>query len=192
MRKLFMFLAVLLLAAISTQAQESYPKVEIYGGYSFFNSNQFPDRENLNTPGFGASIAGNLSKNFGLAAEISGHYGQVTLPGLVPGATVPEFDADVYTFLLGPRVTSRKTGFDLFGHVLFGGARTKVEGFESDTDFAMAVGGGLDINVSKRIAVRIFQVDYLPIKSDGNIFRNEEWSHNVRFQIGVVFRLGGE
>lgn len=192
MRKLFMFLAVLLLAASSTQAQESYPKVEIYGGYSFLNSNQFPDRENLNSPGFGASIAGNVTKNFGLVAEVSGNYGQATLPGLVPGVTVPEFDTDVHTFLFGPRVTSRSTGFDVFGHVLFGGARTKVERFESDTDFAMAVGGGLDINVSKPIAVRIFQVDYLPIKSDRNLFRNEDWSHNVRFQIGVVFRFGGE
>ncbi|MCI0490954.1 MAG: porin family protein [Blastocatellia bacterium] len=192
MRKLLMFLAVLIVTVIPTHAQESYPKVEIYGGYSFFSSNQFPDRENLNSPGFGASIAGNLSKNFGLVAEISGNYGQVTLPGLVPDVTVPEFDTDVYTFLVGPRVTSRSTGFDLFGHVLFGGARTKVERFESDTDFAMAVGGGVDINVSKRIAVRIFQVDYLPIKSDRNLFRNEEWSHNVRFQIGVVFRVGGE
>lgn len=193
MRKLFMFLAVILAAAIPTQAQEDYPKAEIYAGYAIFNSGQFPDRENLNAPGFGASIAGNLTKNFGLVAEVSGHYGQVTLLNLpVPGVTVPEFDTDVYTYLFGPRVSARSTGFVVFGHALFGGARTKVERFESSTDFAMAIGGGVDVNLSKRIAVRLAQVDYLPIKSDTTVFRNDDWSNNVRFQIGVVFRIGGQ
>jgi len=194
MRKLFIFLALLFAAAIPTQAQENYPKVEVYGGFSFFNSGQFPQRENLNSPGFGASIAGNLSKNFGIVGEVSGHFGTVTLLDLAgtPGVTVPEFDADVYTFLVGPRFTSRSGGFDIFGHVLVGGAKTQVERFDSDTDFALAVGGGVDVIVSKPLAVRIIQIDYLPIKNDRSIFTNKDWSQNVRFQIGVVFRFGAE
>ena len=33
----------------------------------------------------------------------------------------------------------------------------------SSTDFALAIGGGLDVRVSERVDLRVFQVDYNPI-----------------------------
>ena len=50
----------------------------------------------------------------------------------------------------------------------------------------MAAGGGLDIKSSKRVWVRLFQIDYLPIRL------NDEWTHNFRVQAGIVFRFGGD
>jgi opacity protein-like surface antigen len=180
MRKFFILLAVVFVAHVPARAQESYPVVEIFGGYSYLSSDVFGEREGLGTPGFLASVAGNVTKNFGIAGEISGHYGNVSILGIRPD---PEFDADVFTFLIGPRFTARKGNLNYFGHVLIGGARSKIETFESETDFAFAVGGGIDINASPNIAVRLFQADYLPIRTSGDT------AHNFRYSIGFVYRF---
>lgn len=60
----------------------------------------------------------------------------------------------------------------------------------SSTDFALAIGGGVDVRVNDRIALRVFQADYNPIfLSDGNElgFGNTR-ADNVRFSFGVVFK----
>ena len=54
----------------------------------------------------------------------------------------------------------------------------------------MAIGGGVDVRVNDRIAVRVFQADYNPIfLSGGNElgFGNTR-ADNVRFSFGVVFK----
>ena len=183
MRRVLLAAAALFLVSVTAEAQEEYPRMEIFGGYAYFNSDQFVERESLNAPAFIVSAAGNVTKNFGLVAEVNGNYGDVTIPN--PGPT-REFATNTYNFLFGPRLTARRTGKNFFGHVLFGAARTSVDGFDSETDFAMAVGGGLDINASEQIAVRLFQADYLPI------FASDETAHNYRISIGIVFRFGAK
>lgn len=184
MRRFVLAAAALFLISVTAQAQEEYPRLEIFGGYAYFNSDQFDQqRESLNVPAFIVSAAGNVTKNFGLVGEINGNYGDVTIPN--PGPT-REFATNTYLFLFGPRLTARRTGVNAFGHVLLGGARTKVDTLGSETDFAMAVGGGLDINASKDIGVRLFQADYVPI------FASERTAHNFRISFGVVFRFGPE
>ena len=180
MKRSVVMLVIVLAAALSARAQESYPRAEVFGGYSYFNSDQFANRESLYVPGFAAGISANLNHYFGVAAEVSGHYGETTIGGL---RTNNQFDVNTYTFLFGPRLTARREGANFFGHVLVGAARTKVETFDSETDFAFAIGGGIDLNVSRRIGVRLIQFDYIPITGD-------DTSHNFRAQIGFVVRLG--
>ena len=54
--------------------------------------------------------------------------------------------------------------------------------------FSMAVGGGLDVNVSKNVAIRVAELDYFltrytnPITSTNN-------QNNFRYLGGVVFRF---
>lgn len=181
MRRVLLAAAVLFCLFATAEAQEEYPRMEIFGGYAYFNSDQFVERESLNAPAFIVSAAGNVSKNFGIVAEVNGNYGDVTIPNQGP---TREFATNTYNFLFGPRFTARRTGKNFFGHVLIGAARTSVDGFDSETDFAMAVGGGLDINASKEIAVRLVQADYLPIFASG------ETAHNYRISFGIVFRFG--
>jgi hypothetical protein len=183
MKKPVMLLALFFVAVTAASAQEDYPRAELFGGYSYFNSDQFIDRESLYVPGFAVSLAGNVNQYFGVAGEISGHYGETTIGGIRPNN---QFDVNTYTFLFGPRLTSRGTGANFFGHALVGAARTRVETFDSETDFAFAVGGGVDINVSKRLGVRLIQLDYIAIKGE------DDTAHNFRAQIGVVFRFGVE
>jgi len=80
-----------------------------------------------------------------------------------------------------------------YRHVLFGGARGSgettaagVSGPISDTGFALALGGGLDVNAGKHVAFRIGQVDYLLTKTFGGS------QHNVRYSAGLVFRFGSK
>jgi hypothetical protein len=53
---------------------------------------------------------------------------------------------------------------------------------DSETGFAGAFGGGLDIKLSNRVDFRAIQVDYNPIKFDSGT------QNNVRFGVGFVFK----
>ncbi len=174
----------------------------MFGGFSYLNAD-FPHREGLY--GWGVSFSGNLTKNFGLVAESSGNYGHIRIPPIEFGPIIvlPGFNAEtsLHTFLFGPRLSARTEKWTAFGHVLIGGARkSSITGtttllgqianldprLTGDTGFALAAGGGLDIKASRRVAVRLFQIDYLPVRL------NDAWTHNIRAQAGIVFRLGGD
>lgn len=170
MRKLLLLVAVLFVSAIPASAQD-YPSAEIFGGYAYVNADVILDRDSLN--GFGLSFAGNLGPRFGLVAEFGGYYGDIG-----------GIDLSAYTYLFGPRVNARGEAATGFAHILLGGATTKVAGL-SETDFALAAGGGVDVNAGKSIAVR-FQADYIPVFAEG------ETLHNFRFMTGIVFKIGNK
>lgn len=166
----------------------------------------FKDREGFN--GVELSGVGNLSRYVGLKGDFSAHFKNfefdVPNVGTTP-STRFKVDASLYNFLGGVQVKdNRKEGSRLrpFGHALVGVAhqRTKLdtsfftsafcqqpgvdcrEDFsESQTGFAAAIGGGLDIKATDRFSVRAFQVDYNPTRLGGSV------QNNFRFGVGVVF-----
>lgn len=97
-------------------------------------------------------------------------------------------DVTQYYYLFGPEFSYRgNPKIRPFAHVLFGWSKTdgknlsvdwtneygydngynyrylgNMTGSFSDTSFAMALGGGLDINVNDRVAIRLAQIDYIP------------------------------
>jgi len=104
----------------------------------------------------------------------------------VPG---PDIDFHTLNFLFGPRVTARGSRFEGFAHALFGGITRKVEDLDSDTEFEMGFGGGVDVKFGDHFAVRLVQLDYLPFR-DRDIFTGDkEWRHNARVQVGATFRF---
>jgi hypothetical protein len=171
MKKLIMLLAVLFVASLPAHAQTDYPGAEIFGGYSYFNTD-FGDRESQH--GWGASFTGNLGPRVGLVAEFSGNYKKIE-------GFLADFDTRTYTYLFGPRFSYRTDAATVFGHILVGGATTQIENF-SDTNFALAAGGGVDINVNKSFAIRAAQIDYIPIFADDTI-------HNFRYMGGIVIKF---
>ena len=48
----------------------------------------------------------------------------------------------------------------------------------------VAIGGGFDINVNEKIAVRVIQADYYMTR------QMERWMNNVNLSFGIVFRIG--
>src|SRR5262249_3994944 len=182
MRKLFILAALTLTLPIIAQAQDS-PRTEIFGGYSYLRlDDDLNDDRDLN--GWNASVNQNLIKWLGVKADFSGHYGGSSI-FVVTGA-----DLSQYFFLFGPQFTLRKFGrFQPFAHVLLGVTRinfdSNVSGLSfDDTAFALAAGGGLDIKVHDRLAVRLFQADYVLTRF------NDDNQSNFRASTGLVLRLG--
>jgi hypothetical protein len=173
----------LLLLALSepASAQDGHPYLEIFGGASYLpaDGQDFPRK---NSFGFQTSIAANLNSWFGILGDFGGQYRHVSdLGPNFPGVTA---DTSVYEYLVGPRFTKRSERVNLFVHALVGGAsgRTNLRGF-ADSLFTLAGGGGFDINVSRRIAIRPVQLDFI-----GSFVDMLE--DNIRFGAGIVIRIG--
>jgi predicted metalloprotease with PDZ domain len=64
---------------------------------------------------------------------------------------------------------------------------------KSDTAFAMAFGGELDVTVAKALSVRLFQADYLFTKHDFSAGVQGVATHqnNIRLSAGIVYSFGG-
>jgi len=192
MKKLFYLVAVLALTTVSANAQD-YPRAEFFGGYSHFsadinvnnpfdlNGNPFvQQREGLH--GFAVSGVANFSKHFGVVADFSYHKKEFEVIGA-------DIDFSTFNYLFGPRFTARGDRVEGFAHAMIGGVRRKLEDFDSDTDFALGLGGGVDIKVSRNFGVRLLQLDYVPFRDRNLITLDKEWRHNVRIGVGVTFRI---
>jgi len=165
----------------------------------------FRDRTNFK----GVEVAGvyNLSRYIGLKGDFSAHFkrqdfNQVAGPAGTTTITVRN-DNSLYNFLCGVQVkdNSESGRWKPFAHALVGAATQRTQfrdiacttttgttcpvGFTNDTftntGFAGAFGGGLDIRVGDHFQVRAIQIDYNPVRIGG--FTN----HNARFGAGIVF-----
>jgi hypothetical protein len=111
MKKLLLLFGVGLFITAPIQAQQSYPRAEIFGGYSYL-------RGDLSVPaGWNASVAVNPHRNIGLETDFSGHY----------GSTVG-FDHKTHLFLVGPKFAVRSDRLTPYAHVLIGVTRVSMMG----------------------------------------------------------------
>jgi hypothetical protein len=85
----------------------------------------------------------------------------------------------MYTYMVGPTLSARTERVTPF----VGGASAGGEG-ETANAFAMAFGGGLDVNAGNHLAWRMVQADWLLFRSGG-----ETDKKNVRVSTGLVFRF---
>jgi len=182
MKKTWIVAAIVMLIWLPLQAQE-VPAAEVFGGFSIlsigapegFESN----RENAR--GWQSSAAFNFNRNVGLVADFGGQYKKLSEDG-------SEVSLRGHEFLFGPRFSARTERATPFIHFLFGGANGRASaGSEhlSKSVFAMAIGGGLDVNVSDHLALRVIQFDWVPIRPEGQWFRNV-----ARLGFGIVFKSG--
>jgi opacity protein-like surface antigen len=183
--KVFLMLAIaLVFLGGSALAQDTAPKAELFGGFSYLRT-----AGNTNISGWNAQAAFNMNRWFGVAADFSGHYQTTSDDGSRPSASL-------HNFMFGPQLSDRAGRITGFAHALFGGAHAG-EGFQlgkgylgsTSTGFAMALGGGVDANVNEMIAVRLFQADYLTIRAKNPVTQESEGRSNFRLSIGVVFKI---
>jgi len=102
-------------------------------------------------------------------------------------------DGTLSTYLFGPRISYRRhSHFTPFGQVLFGVAHIAgsngLSFSTSNNSFAMALGGGVDANVTHHFSLRPIEVDYLLSRFNefGNGAQNQ---NNLRVSTGVVFHF---
>ncbi len=174
----------------------------------------FCTRRNFN--GVEASITYNVSKYVGIKGDFTAHFktqsfvDTFTPPGVVQTLANSEH---LYNFLGGVQLknNSRSARIKPFAHALAGFARytnrqqQTLDLFpqfnftieDSETSFAMKLGGGLDIRAGKRIDIRVIEVDYNPVfagdrqpKSIAGPFTNVSFTgktaHNFTIGVGIV------
>ncbi len=203
-----MVLGAFLLLGLAAWSQE-FPRAELGFDYSyarFAPSSPYSQAHSLN--GGGGSITFNLTQYLGIKAELQG-YGSTQVGFNVPSSsTFPGLTGNVqgnlFTYLFGPQVKIRAEKVHPFVHVLFGGAHSNVYahaynvlctgttncGFASPSSdaFALAAGGGIDIPITKMIAIRPVGIDYLMTRFS-NPFTGTNNQNNFRYTAGVVFNL---
>jgi opacity protein-like surface antigen len=155
--------------AVDPDSTVSFPRGELFGGYSYFHAGD----SGGNFSGLNASIAENLRPWFGGALEVSSHWSSGT---------------NVSTFMYGPVFSYRKDPrITPFVHFLAGGVSGSTGYLDishGKATFGLATGGGVDVQVTKNLAIRVAQVDYVLSR-----FSATQQS-NFRFSAGLVYRFG--
>jgi Outer membrane protein beta-barrel domain len=216
---------VLFTLATSAAAQDTQ-RFEAFGGYSFLHDNHMLPGKTSIFNGWDGSLTVFLNHWLGVTSDFSGYYGSAiyVFPG-IPGVvteSAEKYTNDSYTFLFGPHFVYRKSRYAPFAQTLFGaiheltpnptvivpptylncnppmtcggtvtGART------SDTNFAMTVGGGLDIDVGHGISIRPVQAEYflrrfsaLVPAGGTQLVDYVAYRNDFRYSGGVTFRFG--
>ncbi len=199
-------------ARLSSERGDTTPRVELFLGYSFWRAVPDSTRNRMDAMhGGSTSLAYNLNNHVGLVFDFAGfHVDSVefTSPGAGFGPSrVVDAEGNVFTFLFGPRVSFRNHDrLTPFLQVLAGAARAgqvTLDGcaapipacrpLSEETAFAMTAGGGLDLKLNHRIALRLLQAEYVPtrFRDAASLAGDTGWQSNVRLSTGIVLRFGG-
>jgi opacity protein-like surface antigen len=191
--------AAITLIALSSSlafAQDSVPKVQVFGGYSFMHTGtgglsdstlNVDLRQNPGTlttgrnfNGWSAEAQYNFDRWIGIVADFGGQYGTPFTARIKGVSGLPTMTE--YSFLAGPVVSYRaKARITPYVHALFGwdrarlgastitGTTSPVTSFTSTyTSFAIVFGGGADYKLSRHFALRLGQLDYFRTTLDLN------------------------
>jgi opacity protein-like surface antigen len=176
-------------------------------------SNRLGTSSNFN--GWNAEAQYNLKPWLGVVADVGGRYGTPLTASSGSGITgLPRSSA--YSLMLGPVVSFKAASrIAPFVHALFGFDRLNLNAATisglpasapassaavTDTNFAMALGGGIDYKLSPHAALRVGQVDYLYTAHNMNTVYGDAFGpgrfgglptreNNLRFSTGIVFRF---
>ena len=180
-----------------------YPRLELFGGYSYSMTDSFNSGHVARSNGWNGSFGLNVAKWMGFVFDANGLYGTPKIPRAVPDPfpTCPPLcfngDSDtfnvktkLYNYLGGVQFPIRKSDrFTPFGEALFGHSGVRGETHDRDGvlfartsgGLGMLAGGGVDYNLNPRFALR-FKADYLQTR----LFHKKQ--DNAVFSVGIVIR----
>jgi peptidoglycan-associated lipoprotein len=201
---IILFLPSMLVAQIGgarPAGSENETRATIFGGYSYLRNN------GSGFNGWEGQGTFNFNRYLGVTADVSGS-------SLTPfGFSALGFSAGTYqrltNYLFGPTVTTNLGRSSVFAHALFGEAHSSlgagvgipiIGGISTDISsanaFAMAFGGGIDIGLTRHLAIRAVQVDYLRTQFNATDALTTGLSSSLgnrqnsfRYSTGVVLRF---
>jgi opacity protein-like surface antigen len=185
---------------LATAQDQPVPKWELYGGYSAF----YPgcDLHGLlpgalapvasclkwDPRGAGATVTYDFNRWLGLTVDSSGQWGSGQ-----SGVAARIDQVEFFNLSAGPKITFRTHYFSPFLEVLGGEHRLASEVFGNDREVGFMAGGGLDLNLTRHFAVRLFRADF--------VYSDHQYGpssivpatdvRGVRLQSGLVFMFGG-
>jgi opacity protein-like surface antigen len=192
MKQIILLAGTLLCLAASGVAQE-VPRMEAFAGYSYLRTNVDTTflggtgTQGVNFNGGSGELAFNVTNWLGAVADFGGYTtnSNFTVNGLPVTA-----NTNIFSYMFGPRISfGGNSRLRPYSQILFGGARIAdaLTTSGSENAFAMALGGGVDFNATRRFAIRPIQAEYFMTKfSDGNNNRQ----NNLLISTGIVFRFG--
>jgi hypothetical protein len=173
-------------AAHAQQASATTPQFEASGAYSYIRANAANSNGGFNLNGGSGSLAYNVSDSFAVVGDFGGY----RFSGLPSGLS-----STMYTYLLGPQYSFHKVShFTPFAHVLLGAGRLNASagGLNAgENGFAMAIGGGIDVPLRRRFAIRIIQAEYLLTRFD-SVNGASATQNDARISAGLVLRFGSK
>lgn len=177
-----------LLVPMSAGAQQ-FPRSDLFAGFSYSNFNLGPQTAAFaptghNYYGFDTALSINPKSYLRLLLfDLGWQRGHSAFSEGIGNAQV----------LFGPQFVLRRPRVNVFAHTLFGFTNMHLGGCafyggctvqrQNRTNFALGFGGGVDLNLSRRFAVRLVQTDFIPARLAGR------WENNFRISAGVVLRL---
>jgi outer membrane protein OmpA-like peptidoglycan-associated protein len=167
------------------------PKIELASMYQYVNFMPGTPFLNFNTHGSTGSFTYNASRWIGLTAEIGGYRFTRDLSPLI--GTTQGVSGTLISYLFGPRLNLRKYDhFVPFAEMLVGGVHggPEVEGTQSQNNFALAPGGGLDIVLTKNLSWRFAELNYFMTNFSGSGVGATGRQNNFRAGTGIVARFG--
>lgn len=185
-------IALCLLGVCASARTDIQPRDEIFGGYSFLDSHGTADfgtkLPNIDT-GFDASntfyfTRTGKARNLGLVADGSGHFDR-------------NHDYVGIGFALGGLQYKYHTAsvFSPFARFLMGVANLSPAlpptppNYPNQWKFAVGGGGGVDLNVTRWLAIRAVQLDYLYNSYNASFPTSQQnWNH-LRVAAGLVVSL---
>ena len=195
-----MFAVLSAFATLAAAQDQPAPKWELYGGYSFFYPHAqihgllpgalqpLSSRMEANPRGAGASITYNFNHWFGLTLDTSTHWGsgEAGLPKRID-------DAAFSNLSFGPKFTLfRSKHFSPFLEVLAGDHRLMPDAFYDVDKLGFMLGGGIDVNLSRHVALRLIRADYVASNYRYAPFPASATNvGGVRLQAGLNFMFGG-
>jgi len=162
------------------------PRYEISAGYSYIDFHPGDPFNNFGNQGGTGSFTVNANRILGLTAEIGSYAYTRNLFGT-------QTDGGLTTFLFGPRLNLRRFDhFVPFTEFLFGAARAggPLTAVGSRNVFSLASGGGVDVVITKNLAWRFAQIDYLMTNFSGANVGSSGRQNNLRVGTGLVLRFG--
>jgi hypothetical protein len=158
----------------------------------------------FNVFGGGGQIDFNFGNVFGIKADFMGYtQGSGLRNQLKEHGFAAQANGNVFTYMFGPQIKKHTGVFQPFGEALFGAMHTNayatilrdegkiLQGQGNNNGFAMAYGGGIDLQVSRHVALRPVEVDYLFTRFSANHINYTAHQNNFRYFGGLNFTLGG-
>ncbi len=166
------------------------PRYEISGMYQYLDFSAGNSLNDLGSHGGSGSFTYNASRWVGFTEEVGFHRFTRDLSSL-GGSTSAK--GTISSFLFGPRLSYRKFDYFVpFGEFLLGLTHGPAEltGDSSQSAFAIAAGGGVDVVLNKNWAWRFVQLDYLMSSHTGPAVDASGRQNSFRAGTGIVYRFG--
>lgn len=182
-----LLIGFVLLAAVPVRAQDQ--KWNAFIGYQFtdfqvlhgFAAN--PPKAKGN--GVDAAVSYDITRWLAAKADFANSYG-----GGGTQLGVSNGTASLQTYTFGPEFSVPAQKVRPFVEFLAGGYKNQVQYFSTSpfSGLALMAGGGVDAQIRKHFAVRIFQFDWLGFMTGTGSF-NSSTKSNFRFVTGLVIRF---